>query len=149
MSADFRLALSRPLGVARELQGVFIDEAAVLSRVVVLTGERETLATRNGAWCLLTAMRLLSRIVGRLCIVLPDGTGRLEQEVRDLAGALWSVGTVEVLTELDAPSTTPAHAVLNVGVVVPDDTRWTTINSNGWLARVSSMPGRLGRTLAP
>lgn len=148
MSADLSLALSRPLGVARELQDESIDEAAVMSRVVVLTGERETLATSNGVWCLLNAMRLLSRIVGRLRIVLPEGKGRLEQEVRDLARSLWTVDTVEVLTELDAPSTTPAHAVLNVGVVVPDDARWTTINSNGWLARVSSTPGCLGTDTA-
>lgn len=148
MSADLRLALSRPLGVARELQREPIDEAAVLSRVVVLTGERETLSTQNGAWCLLNAMRLLSRNVGRLHVVLPEGTGRLEHDVRELARALWSVGTVEVMLEREASAATPAYAVLNVGGVVPDDSRWTTINSNGWLARVSSMPGSLGNDTA-
>lgn len=143
MSADFHLAVSRTMGVARGLQGTPLDESEVLSRVVVLTGERETLATRNGAWCLLNAMRLLSRIVGRLRVVLPDGLGSLENDVRELAGTLWSIGSVEVLVKPEGTSAAPAHAVLNVGAVVPGDSRWTTINSNGWLARVSSKPGRL------
>ena len=143
MSADFHLAVSRPMGVARELQNEPIDESEVLSRVVVLTGEPETLTTRNGAWCLLNAMRLLSRIVGRLRIVLPEGIGSLQNDVRELASTLWSVDSVEVLMERESNSETPAHAVLNVGTVVPGDSRWTTINSNGWLARVSSTPGRL------
>jgi len=143
MMADHRLALSRPMGVARALQPQPLDASAVLSRAVVLTGERETLSTRNGAWCLLNSMRLLSRIVGQLRIVLPDNLGSLESEVRELTHALWSVGSVEVLLEREGPIATPVHAVLNVGAIVPGDSCWTTINSNGWLARVSSVPGRL------
>lgn len=148
MSAEFRLAVSRPMGVARELQGEPIDEPEVLSRIVVLTGEPETLATRNGAWCLLNAMRLLSRNVGQLRVVLPEGIGSLENEVRELASTLWSAGSVEVLDEREPNSATPAHAVLNIGTVVPEDSRWTSINSSGWLARVSSRPGRLNGNTA-
>lgn len=42
----------------------------------------------------------------------------------------------------EGTSATPAHAVLNVGAVVSGDSRWTTINSNSWLARVSSKSGQ-------
>lgn len=62
--------------------------------------------------------------------------------MRELAGTLWSIGYVEVLVKAEGTSATPTHAVLNVGAVVPGDSRWTTINSNGWLARVSSKSGQ-------
>ena len=69
------IASSRPIGVAQVLGGVALDEATVFSRPVVLTGEHTTLLTRNGQWCLLDSLRLLSRIVGPLTVVLPAGLG--------------------------------------------------------------------------
>ena len=67
------IASSRPLGVAEGLGCSLLDETVIFSRPVILTGERETLATQNARWCLLDSLRLLSRIVGPLTVVLPGG----------------------------------------------------------------------------
>lgn len=137
------IASSRTLGVAEGLGSSLLDEAVIFSRPVILTGERETLATQNGRWCLLDSLRLLSRIVGPLTVVLPRGLPDLEAEVRQLADRLWTPGTVTVVVEGATVATEFAVAILNVGSGVNPHLPWTTINSNGWVARVSSGPTAL------
>mgnify|MGYP003383406812 CR=1 FL=1 len=137
------IASSRPLGVAEGLGSSMLDETIVFSRPVILTGERETLATRNGRLCLLDSMRLLSRIVGPLTVVLPAGLADLEAEVRQLADRVWTPGTVTVVVEGAPVTMESAVAILNVGMGVNAHLPWTAINSNGWVARVSSGPTAL------
>ena len=137
------IASSRPLGVAEGLGSSLLDETVIFSRPVILTGERETLATRNGRWCLLDSLRLLSRIVGPLTVVLPGGLPDLEAEVRQLADRLWTPGTVTVVIEGAPVAMAYAVAILNVGTGVRPHLPWTVINSNGWVARVSSGPTAL------
>ena len=67
------LAASRPIAVARELSGEPLDADLVYSRKVILTGERSTLEHANGRWCFINCLRLLSRVVGCLEVVLPCG----------------------------------------------------------------------------
>ncbi len=137
------IASSRPLGVAEGLGSPMLDEAIIFSRPVVLTGERETLATQNGRCCLLDSIRLLSRIVGPLVVVLPAGLADLEAEVRQLAHRVWTPGTVNVVVEGAPVAMDSAVAILNVGMGVNAHLPWTAINSNGWVARVSSGPTAL------
>jgi len=132
------IASSRPLGVAEGLGSSLLDEAVIFSRPVVLTGERETLATQNGRWCLLDSLRLLSRIVGPLTVVLPTGLADLEAEVQQLADRVWTPGTVTVVVDGAPVAMESAVAILNVGSGVNPHLPWTAINSNGWVARVSS-----------
>lgn len=137
------IASSRPLAVAEGLGSSLLDQAILFSRPVILTGERQALGTQNGRWCLLDSLRLLSRIVGPLTVVLPGGLGDLEAEVRQLAARVWTPGTVTVVVEGTPVAIESAAAVLNVGSGVNPHLPWTAINSNGWVARVSSGPNAL------
>lgn len=139
-SGHHDLASSRPLGVAHGLGGIELDEATVFSRSVVLTGEHDTLRTQNGRWCLLDSLRLLSRIVGPLTVVLPAGLGEFEDEVQRLAKTVWTKESVLVVREGAPVAWSSATAILNIGGCVDDRLPWTSINSNGWVARVSSGP---------
>ncbi|HOX68982.1 MAG TPA: hypothetical protein PKV56_14045 [Burkholderiaceae bacterium] len=129
--------------MAQVLGGVALDEATVFSRPVVLTGEHTTLLTRNGQWCLLDSLRLLSRIVGPLTVVLPAGLGEFEEEVQRLAKSLWTRGSVFVVSEGTPVAWSSATAILNVGARIDASLPWSSINSNGWVARVSSGPTSL------
>lgn len=133
---------SRPLGVAQDLAATVLDAKTVYARKVVLTGELQTLSTPNGRSCLLTAMRLLSRVVGPLCVALPHGLPDLESEARALGDAVWSQGDVQVCGYSE-DCFVDAIAVLNVGNQVRDDLPWTCINSNGWIARCTSTSTRI------
>ncbi|MEH0166722.1 ThiF family adenylyltransferase [Roseateles microcysteis] len=128
---------SRPMGVAQELSATVLDTKTIFSRRVVLTGELDTLSTANGRWCLFDAMRLLSRVVGVLQVALPRGLPDLDAEVRVLADGLWSQGSVEV-RHIDETDFNMAVAILNVGHQGRDDVPWTSVNSDGWLARCTS-----------
>ncbi len=138
MTPQQDLAASRPLGVAKELGAATLDEATIFSRGVVLTGERAVLETQNGRWCLLNSIRLLSRIVGPLTVLLPGGMDIFESEVRTLCGSVWTKARVTLAHEDACVEWAAASAILNVGAEVDADLPWTTINCNGWVARVSS-----------
>ncbi len=132
------IASSRPLGVAEKVGGVGLDEATVFARAVILTGDHATLVTQNGQWCLLDSLRLLSRIVGPLTVVLPAGLGGFEDVVRRLATRVWTKASVLVVHEGAPVAWRSATAILNIGTRVDARMPWTSINSNGWVARVSS-----------
>lgn len=140
MKATSDIASSRPIGVAQSLGSSTLDEALIYSRPVILTGERHTLETDNGRWCMLNSLRLLSRIVGPLTVLLPAGLAALDAEIRQLAAHVWTKGTVTVIEEDSSIDMRSATAILNVGAGVHPDLPWTTINANGWVARVSSGP---------
>ena len=135
---SMQAASSRPLGVAQSLVRDAIDAQTVYARPVVLTGDRDTLVTKNGRWCLLDCLQLLPRVVGPLTVVLPAGIGQLEAEVRTAAARVWSRGSVTVLTEGAPIDMRHAAAVLSIGHQARSDLPWTAINSDGWVARCSS-----------
>jgi len=137
------IASSRPRGVARSLGSTLLDEATIYARPVILTGERGTLETENGRWCMLDSLRLLARIVGPLTVVLPSGLGPFEAHVRHLASSVWKKETVTVVTDGMPIAMDSAVAILNVGARIDPRLPWTAINSNGWVARVSSGPDSL------
>lgn len=149
MNLSIDKATSRPLGVARKLVKRAINEAAVYSKVVVLTGEKEVLLTANGRWCFLDALALLSRVVGTLTVVLPGDTGQLEAEVEDFCARAWSRGSLRVMRDSSLFLLESSDAILSVGTQARPSLPWTVINSNGWVARVSSgtssLPGDLSQ----
>lgn len=134
---DNKLAASRPLGVAQELGAGELDATTVFSKTVVLTGEKDVLASANGRWCFVDSLRLLSRVVGDLQVVLPDGVPNVQAEVDALLPTLWSQGKVRQVAERQCDWDN-AVAVLNVGTQVRPDLRWTSIIANGWVARCTS-----------
>lgn len=138
MKLNIHKATSRPLGVAQKLVNHPIDETEIYSKVVVLTGEQEVLATQNGRWCFLDSLALLSRIVGNLTVILPAGTTQLEAEVDEFCARAWSRGSLRVVRDGDPISLESSDAILCVGTQARPSMPWTVVNSNGWVARVSS-----------
>lgn len=141
-ATDKTLALSRPLGVAGELGAGGLEPNTVYARRVILTGQLETLQSSNGKWCFLNSLRLLSRIIGALEVVFPDGLTGFEQEVSELIPTLWSAGTVKVVRKNDT-NWIGVSAILNIGPEVRPDLPWTSILANGWVARYTSGPDPL------
>lgn len=149
MSLNVDKATSRPLGVATTLVKRAIDEAAVYSKMVVLTGEKEVLLTANGRWCFLDALTLLSRVVGTMTVLLPGDIGLMDAEVDNFCARAWSRGSLRVLRDSGPDLLESADAILSVGTQAKPSLPWTVINSNGWVARVSSgrssLPGDISQ----
>lgn len=138
MKVDTDKAISRPLGVAKRLTGNSIDQATVYAKVVVLTGDRNVLLSQNGHWCLMDALTLLSRVVGNLVVMLPDDVPKLAAEVTAFCQRAWHHGSLRVIDTVDHELLKTADAILNVGSRIDPSRPWTVVNSNGWVARVSS-----------
>lgn len=138
MKIDASKAASRPLGVAEALVKHSIDEAAVYAKVVVLTGERNILQTDNGRWCFLDSLALLARVVGTLIVALPDGMETLEAEASKFCARAWCRGSLRVVHGAGSFPLNEADAILSIGAQVTPELPWTAVNSNGWVARVSS-----------
>ncbi|WP_207000026.1 ThiF family adenylyltransferase [Trinickia mobilis] len=131
------LAASRPLGVAVELGASELNAASVYAKRVVLTGELPALSTRNGHLCFQNSLRLLSRIVGILDVVVPDASEDLQREVDEIVASLWSQGTIRRV-RVEDNTFLGASAILNIGSEVRPDLPWTSILANGWVARCTS-----------
>jgi len=112
------------------------DRHRFLEKRVLVTGEPEILATNNGRMCLLCSLRLLIRICPNIVVSLPAECTDLLETCRT---------TIDPLTfgrnivYLDHPNDlTEYDAILSIGVTACSGLPWTVINSQGWLARVSS-----------
>jgi molybdopterin/thiamine biosynthesis adenylyltransferase len=112
------------------------DSHRFVGKRVLLTGERAVLATANGRYCLLGSLRLLVRVCPNLAVFLPAGSDELVAACRALVRRLAFDGDVEFLAEM--PDDAAYDAVLSVGTNPNPALPCTVINSNGWLARVSS-----------
>ncbi len=130
------LRFSRPVAAAAELGESAPDCHRFTSKRVLLTGNQESLTTANGRVCLLSSLRLLIRICHNLSIVLPAGADGILNECRRVAVQLAGSGAVQFPN--GAPDFRQYDAVLSIGTLARSDLPWTVINSNGWLARVSS-----------
>lgn len=138
MSTDRSKVMSRPLGVARKLISTQIDETAVYSKTVVLTGEYDVLASENGRWCFLDALALLPRVIGNLTVALPKEADTLAAEAEKICARAWSHGKLRVVRLVQDELLISADAVLCIGYRANSQSNWTVVNSNGWVARVSS-----------
>jgi molybdopterin/thiamine biosynthesis adenylyltransferase len=145
MADDLRF--SRPASAAARLGDLAPDCHRFVDKRVLLTGEPATLATANGRECLLNGLGLLVRVCPDLTVALPPGAGALLQECRRLADRIAFGRAVELPAE--APNLDRFDAVLSVGTEARPGLPWTVINSDGWLARVSSggtsLPAASGR----
>lgn len=129
------LTFSRPRATALSLGDLAPDRHQFVDKLVLLTGEPAVLATQNGRQCLLLSLRLLGRMCRNLSVAIPEGHADLIDEVRSAASEIRPYTTVTIKHE---PRDADADAVLCVGSSAHADPRWTVVNSNGWLARVSS-----------
>lgn len=137
------LAYSRPQLVADHLGDLASDRHRFLHKRVLLTGEVDVLATENGARCFLDSIRLLVRICPNITIVIPTASRSLLDSSKALARRITFGKDLEFRDEIG--DVTAHDAILSVGAAVKPELPWTTINSNGWVARVSSGDRELPR----
>jgi molybdopterin/thiamine biosynthesis adenylyltransferase len=130
------LSLSRPIAAAARLRDLAPDHHRFVDKRVLLTGEASVLASTNGRYCLLNCLRLLVRTSPNLTVFLPTENELFLEECRELAELIAFGG--EVVFARETPDYVEFHAILSLGTQTRADLPWTVINSNGWLARVSS-----------
>lgn len=134
MQSDQRL--SRPVSAAARLCGLAPDFNRFVDKRVLLTGERRILSTENGRESLLDSLRLLIRICADVSVAFPERNEDRVRDCRSLAKKIAFGGNVAVLDGM--PNFDRYDAILSVGTAARPELPWTVINSNGWLARVSS-----------
>jgi len=126
---------SRLTASIESLDGMRSGTTKVFELPILLTGENSVLSTTNGQKCFLDALRLLVRMTNNLT-VFTDGQLELEERVRKLVPHLTNARVhVEQRSNLRYEK---FAGILNVGSDVRTNYPWTSINSNGFLARVSS-----------
>jgi hypothetical protein len=131
------LRLSRIAKTVARLSNESEDAHRFAQKPVLLTGELAVLATENGRAALLFALRLLVRISRQLDVVLPPECSELAHAARALADEIGLGGNVATSDQKLIKYERYA-AILSVGTSARPELPWTVINSNGWLARVSS-----------
>jgi molybdopterin/thiamine biosynthesis adenylyltransferase len=130
------LIYSRPVKTAAKLATQALDHHRFLTKKVLLAGETEILRTFNGRECFLNAFALLIRICPNIHIHIPPGCDDLKPVSEAFTKRLAFGPGVEHCDQVDDLGL--FDAVLSVGTAVKPDLPWSTINSNGWLARASS-----------
>ncbi len=133
------LKYSRPLATANRLADVAEDANRFIDKRVLLTGESDVLGSQNGRDCFLSSLRLLVRFCADVSVFLPTVSAEFAKEVFREAGRIEPA----VKFRQSEPDPREFDAILNVGSRMRPDLPWTVINSNGWLARVSSVSSDL------
>ncbi len=127
---------SRPLASAAALADVAEDRHRFIDKKVLIAGETKVLSTPNGRMCLLASMHLAIRICRNVSMALPEGNQDLRKECEQKVAPLAFGHPIEFVglpTDFDK-----YDAILSVGSVAQPEFPWTVVNSNGFLARVSS-----------
>lgn len=135
------LRFSRPVATAARLGNSAEDRHRFVDKRALVTGESGVLATVNGHECLLASLRLLIRICPHVTVALPADSADLLDEVRTTIDPLAFGAPVSY--QLGTADPAQFDATLCVGTAARPEVPWTVINSNGWLARVSSGPTSL------
>ena len=140
-----RAAYSRPAKAAAQLEEQALDRHRFMAKRVLLTGEPEILNSSNGRNCFLDAIGLVIRICPNITIHVPAGCEELKAVSRAFSDRVAFGPGVEYCNHVDNVGS--FDAILSVGTAVNSLLPWTTINSSGWLARVSSgkrsLPGHV------
>jgi ThiF family len=129
---------SRTIASAERLGSAALDRHRFMQKRVLLTGESEILTTLNGREIARAALLLLIRICPQIVIALPNDCADLARELNELA---YQVDPNNCIRLEDVGRQFDGYdAILSIGSRVESTWPWTVINSNGWLARVSSGP---------
>ena len=140
---DTDLAYSRPQKTAEQLGELAEDRHRFLDKRILLTGEPELLAVPTGRECFLDSIRLAVRICPNVAVYLSMENDALRAEAEVLADDIAFGKKVEFLHEL--PDVSQFDSILSIGTKGRPDLPWTTINSNGFLARVTSGTADISR----
>jgi molybdopterin/thiamine biosynthesis adenylyltransferase len=133
---NFELAYSRPQKTADRLGPLAEDRHRFLAKSILLTGEDEFFRLQNGRWCLLDSIALSVRICPNVTVVLPEQHADFRREAETLASRIAFGKKVEFLKEIG--DFRRFDAVLSIGAKAHPGLPWTTINSNGFIARATS-----------
>lgn len=129
------IGISRPIAAARVLGDLAPDRHSFFKKHVLINAEPTVLDSQNCRRCFLDSLRLLIRFCESITVYIP-GDSELREEARTLAKRL------AFRTEVDFPTSMSGlsqfDAILSIGTTARPDLPWTVINSNGWIARVSS-----------
>lgn len=127
---------SRPLAAAEKLGENAEDSHRFLDKRVLLTGDVSVLLTSNGHDCLIFGLLLIVRICRNVTVFVPPALETLLTECRLVTARIKH--DQDIVFAQTPPNIEEFDAVLSVGTRAKHDQQWTVINSNGWLARVSS-----------
>jgi molybdopterin/thiamine biosynthesis adenylyltransferase len=130
------LVYSRPTRTAAQLADHALDRHRILAKKVLLMGEPDTLQTTNGRNCFIDSTGLLVRICPNITLHIPPSCADLRAFCGRFSERIAFGPGVEYRDHIDDFDS--FDAILSVGSAVKPSLPWTTINSNGWLARVSS-----------
>lgn len=146
-SVEKTLAYSRPVASAAGVGGEAADRHRFVEKRVLLTGEVPVLQSNNGAEIARDALLLLPRICSNITVVLPSACADLKSDLNAIADRIATANEVRFLDDVE--DLKRYHAILVVGTTARPDLPWTVVNSNGWLARISSgarcIPGYCGK----
>lgn len=133
---DSELAYSRPQKTAAQLGELAEDRHRFLHKRILLTGESWLLAVPNGRECFLDSLRLAVRICPSVAVYVSDENDDLRMEAQGLADHVAFEKKVEFLQAV--PNLNQFDSILSIGAKAHPELPWTTINSNGFVARVTS-----------
>jgi len=133
---DSELAYSRPQKTAAQLGELAEDRHRSLHKRILLTGESGLLALPNGRECFLDSLRLAVRICPNVIVYVSDENDDLRVEAQDLADLIAFGKKVEFMQA--PPDFNQFDSILSIGAKAHPELPWTTINSNGFVARVTS-----------
>jgi len=136
MTQDIRF--SRPVAAAERLGLEAADRHRLLDKSVLLTGEPAVLATANGRACFLNSLQLLFRICPDVSVLLPAESLDLRAICSSEVGRLAFGRPITFVGATEVKDWDRFDAILSVGTRGCADRPWTVINSQGWLARISS-----------
>lgn len=137
------IEFSRPFAALKELGEAAREDGSFVDKTVLLTGEAAVLRTVNGGWMAEDCLRLMVRTWRKLAVYLPSGLEPLKDRLRSVATEIAFMDPVTFLeTE---PCYSDYEGILSIGTQAEPVLPWTVVNSNGWLARVSSS----SKSLAP
>jgi hypothetical protein len=135
------LCYSRPIAAAERLGEAALDRHRFMDKRVLLAGETLVLRTNNGRECLLSSLLLLVRVCRNVSLLLPMECNDLLNECKSVADRVAFGTSVEYLDK--EPRFDQYDAILSIGITTRPNLPWTVINSNGWLARISSIAADL------
>lgn len=127
---------SRPIRAAESLGNQAPGQHQFTDKAVLLEADREALRTRNGELCFLFALRLLPRFCKHVTIYIPEASEGFINQCRAEADRIVFSGELRIVSTIDSREL--FNAILHVGSVPSvADEKTVSINSNGWVARIS------------
>jgi molybdopterin/thiamine biosynthesis adenylyltransferase len=135
-------AYSRPFAAIEALGDQVLDRHRFENKRVLLTGDAEVLLTPNGQVCVTAAMLMLVRVSRLGMVQFPVGAEAMAESCRTRLSEI-GCGGWEVLDCDSSADGRQFDATLSVGWRGGSPTSGpsrTVINSNGWVARVSTGP---------